>query len=88
MVQIYSQAGIESSKALSFEIFPNPTAGLVTLKGIENGSYSVTDINGRHIISGSLSINSLINLEDEPAGVYFIKITNALKSSAGKVIKL
>ena len=88
MVQIYSQAGIESSKALSFEIFPNPTAGLVTLKGIENGTYSVLDINGRLILTGSLSINSSINLEDKSAGVYFIHVTNARKTYTVKLIKL
>jgi len=80
--------GIGSISENQINIYPNPASGIVNITGVENGNYSVVDINGRLIHSGSLNNSKSINLEDEPAGVYFIKITNALKSSTVKVIKL
>ncbi|MBT6440028.1 MAG: T9SS type A sorting domain-containing protein [Flavobacteriales bacterium] len=80
--------GIESISKNQINVYPNPTSVIVNITGVENGNYSVVDINGRLILSGSLNNSKSINLEDEPAGVYFIKITNALKSSTVKVIKL
>ena len=75
----------------SFEIFPNPTEGTITIKTSEPGDYliQVSDITGKVLIENKF-INSKqtnLNLISFPDGLFFIKLFNKNKISVIKVIK-
>ncbi len=59
-----------------FIIFPNPTTGIITIKGKYIDSIEVSNIHGQ-IIKTTVVNNetTLINLKNEPKGIYLIKIT-------------
>ena len=79
--------GISEKETNPINIYPNPTSGIVKIAGVENGSYSVVDINGRLIASGVVNSNSTIDITSKPAGVYFIQITENKSTSVVKLIK-
>lgn len=66
-----SKTVVEDNEALS--IYPNPTNGLITIKGPVD-YYIIYDINGHIILSGLQSLEEQLdlNLSDLESGVYFI----------------
>ena len=67
------------------DIFPNPTTGPVWVKGEVDGERDirVRDFAGRIILEKNLSESSLVDLSDQPNGIYFIEI----QKDAGKIVK-
>lgn len=84
-------------EALSFEVFPNPTASNLTIKYDDLGTYNlrlgVFDVLGNPIIL-SLPLNepggTTIDTNLWPAGVYFLQIMDNLTKSTAvvRVIRL
>lgn len=77
----------------SVSVFPNPTDGLLWLiynnKNGEEFNYQVTDITGK-IIFGSSPANRevTINMNELPAGTYFLNICNmSNETKSFKIIK-
>ncbi len=73
-------------------IFPNPTTGQFTidLRGSATPrSVEITDITGKTIKQLSINNNKLtiINIENQPAGIYFIKIQTENNIIIKKIIK-
>ncbi len=68
-------------------IYPNPNNGIFTISLPDNATVVITDIAGS-IIYKSLIINSLqIDISNQPAGIYFIKITSENSNIIKKIIK-
>ncbi len=69
----------------SFEVYPNPTANSVTIKGELTGSetFVLRDLTGREL---RRTQDVSIDLQDEPAGFYFIEVLGAYANTI-KVIK-
>ncbi|MEN8228219.1 MAG: T9SS type A sorting domain-containing protein [Bacteroidota bacterium] len=60
-----------------FSIYPNPTSGIVNIESFENDiqRVSVIDVSGKLIMQQKTATNHLtIDLSNQPAGIYFIKI--------------
>jgi hypothetical protein len=72
----------------SVNIFPNPSAGMITVSGIPAKSrISVKDVAGRNIIQTIPNKNTVqISLENQPPGIYFILISNDTGSTCYKLI--
>ena len=74
-----------------FTLFPNPSAGYVTIEtrpSLSNSQLIVTDLKGRIIIMHQLSgIISLIDISNLPAGIYFARLKNDLTVEMIKIIK-
>jgi len=72
-----------SNDFISFETYPNPTNGLVTLKGEfdEDATASVYDQSGRLLISQKAMNNTSIDLSNFKAGFYLLKVS--LNGSSG-----
>ncbi|MCE3260434.1 MAG: hypothetical protein K0S12_2075, partial [Bacteroidetes bacterium] len=74
--------GIKSLAATNgFLLYPNPTDDLVMIKGSEGDTFSLLDISGRILCTGTIAgqgegIISLGKLNINP-GVYFIKLTDS-----------
>lgn len=69
--------GFEENLTIDFNVYPNPTAGNITvnLSNVSNGLVEIIDINGKiidskHIITTATSFN----LSDFENGIYFVKV--------------
>jgi hypothetical protein len=78
---VYGQTsldGIDETEAAAFaHIHPNPTSGLVTVSAENLKELEVLNILGQPVLKTGCSGESVtIDLAGQPAGVYFIKITD------------
>ncbi|MDO6759230.1 T9SS type A sorting domain-containing protein [Tamlana sp. 2_MG-2023] len=66
----------EANDALTFNVYPNPTANELNVSGLSTVSNgTIFDLNGRALLTVELSaINSRIDLTRLPAGVYLLNI--------------
>jgi hypothetical protein len=102
LTQGYQQADNSSSSVdeitvdVNYKLYPNPTDGqanleLETLNSSLEGSVFVYSVDGRLVYSKVINIfekgNVTLNLENEEAGIYFIKIMN-VESEVLETIKL
>lgn len=67
-----------------FNVYPNPSNGMITVKGLTD-SYNVYNTAGMLIKSGQIS-NGFVNLNDLKEGVYMIKLSNATTSEIHKIL--
>lgn len=76
----------EVSKNTSIKVFPNPTTGIITLKGIKGlEKYEVYNITGQKLLEGN---SEVISLESFVPGTYLLKIqTKDKKMITEKIIK-
>ena len=81
--------GISENQEAVFSILPNPNAGNFILQLSENNSQiEITDVLG-NIVFSSREINSgniNVSLENQAAGVYFIRVTNGTKTGIQRLI--
>ncbi|MDZ4667279.1 MAG: T9SS type A sorting domain-containing protein [bacterium] len=66
-------------KTNSFEMYPNPTNGIVDIKlnKLSEGSVRVIDINGKELYNSKITqTESQINLEFLSSGMYFVEVLN------------
>jgi len=78
---VYGQTsldGIDETEAAAFaHIHPNPTSGIITVSGDNLKELEVINILGQPVLKTPCSGESVtIDLANQPAGVYFIKITD------------
>ena len=79
----------------SFEllVYPNPTKGLVVVKisgeeTIESATYNVYDAGGKQVASGTVASSMLlVNLNQQIAGTYNLRVTINGKAQTWKIIK-
>ena len=73
------------NKINKFNIYPNPTKGIVELQGI-NGSFKVDlyDYAGKYLQSTS---HSSIDLSNYPSGIYLLKVAYGDKTQELRVVK-
>ena len=58
----------------NFQIYPNPTTGIFTIKGDNIKSIEIINLYGQIICNGACSIANIIDLSNQPKGIYFVKI--------------
>lgn len=75
----------ETSLDNNLSIYPNPSTGIVNIRinGVSNNDleYTVYSIDGRKVSSRNFSSNSIINMESQSNGIYFIIIIDNLTSN-------
>ncbi|PJR03123.1 T9SS type A sorting domain-containing protein [Avrilella dinanensis] len=75
--------------ALSFNVYPNPTTGIINVETTEQlSAYTIYDATGRKVRERMFDGSNQINLENTSNGVYFIRIVT-VEGNAGtvKVVK-
>ena len=79
----------ENFNSLSFNIYPNPTTGIINVETTEQlSTYRIYDATGRLIGENRFDGNNQVNLENTSNGVYFIIITTVEgKAGTVKVVK-
>lgn len=71
--------GINQNESNILEIFPNPSAGIVTVRmnGVQNGNIMISAANGS--VTKSFKINgneTILDLSAFEAGIYFVEVSN------------
>lgn len=70
------------------DIFPNPTTGPVLLKGDFAGRMvRVTDLAGREVLAKNMDESSVIDLSEQPHGVYLIEIQTDREKVVKRILK-
>ncbi len=69
-------------------IFPNPNTGLFEVTGIAEGDYTVLNVAGQIIETGTIAGDSLIDISNAPRGIYFISISLDQQRVLKRVIKM
>lgn len=68
-----------------FKIFPNPTSNRIAVGGVENASFTISDLNGR-ALKQSENTNE-IDVSELSSGVYLIRISSDKKTQTKRFIK-
>jgi hypothetical protein len=78
-----------NNKVSGLSIFPNPVAGVVTIKGMSGkGQLKIITLEGKQILSQSVDNESqILNLKSLPKGVYILKYENKHVALQQKLIK-
>ena len=71
----------------NIDLFPNPTSGLVNLRGVSNSTVKIMDILGKEIQSENILTDAyLLDLSNEENGIYFIQINTKEEQILKKLI--
>lgn len=82
-------AGIDDASALEgVSVYPNPSEGIVTVSNdlnVEN-TITVTDLNGRVVVSKVASTSTTIDLSTVGTGVYLVNVENSNGKKVERVV--
>lgn len=78
-----SSSVIDKSKNY-FNVFPNPTNGIISISGENFTDVEIRDMAGNLICSGK---HKILDISDQPSGTYFVKISNNEQTEIKKIIK-
>jgi transforming growth factor-beta-induced protein len=79
--------GITENTNEKILVYPNPFENQLSVSVNENTSFTLTDVNGKIIKTGSLTANGNIDLSELHSGSYFFNTVNSQGSSVIYVIK-
>jgi hypothetical protein len=54
-------------------LYPNPAQGFVSVKGLSDGQFKITDLLGKVVLEGSFT-NGTIDLASIPRGIYQVEL--------------
>jgi hypothetical protein len=79
----------EMDNAESISVFPNPTRNITTITGLSVGTdVAVFNVVGQMIISGNVGSDHFeVDLSNQPAGTYMVKLSNATGAKTVKIVK-
>lgn len=81
--------GLIDPQKPDFMVFPNPSDGYLTIKGIGEGVLEILSVNGQVLMSINVQhAQEIINLNKLGVGTYIIRYTNSEKQFAEQIIKL
>ena len=81
--------GVEETSFNPIQLYPNPTKGLIYVKGNvgKETKVSVSDMTGKVVLTNPAYFNQMIDLSNLPSGIYFVKIIDGKKAIVKKVVK-
>ncbi len=85
--QAINGAGIGDQELISWEIYPNPASSemVITGKGIYN--FSMVNLAGQVMVSGSKSSGQKIDISSLSSGVYFVHVSGDFATGVYRVVK-
>lgn len=71
-----SPNGIVDELLSKVRVYPNPSSGVFRLSGLtgQNGTVEVIDVTGRVVLDRSIGETDEIDLRDQPAGIYSVRL--------------
>jgi hypothetical protein len=83
---------ITAKKTIEFSMYPNPASGLVTISLADSewpiGEVKILSLDGKLFYSKPIdeNENSIINLSEIPAGLYFVRVNTHKGSKTEKLV--
>ncbi len=82
-----SAVAIGENTLESVAIYPNPTTGQLTIKGLDkDATLTITNVKGQVIYRGVIAESTTINLSTQPKGIYFVQLVNEESTRIQKII--
>ncbi|NCA84288.1 MAG: T9SS type A sorting domain-containing protein [Clostridia bacterium] len=82
-----SPVAIGENTLESVAIYPNPTSGQLTIKGLDkDATLTITNVKGQVIYRGVIAQSTTINLSTQPKGIYFVQLVNEESTRIQKII--
>jgi hypothetical protein len=82
-----SAVSIGENTLESVAIYPNPTSGQLTIKGLDKeATLTITNVKGQIIYRGVIAESTTINLSTQPKGIYFVQLVNEESTRIQKII--
>lgn len=69
----YTLAGIEENE-MQVNVYPNPASEVISIDGMENLPYQITDISGKVVISGKTSVHTSVDISNCASGHYIVHV--------------
>ena len=80
--------GVDEKETIEnqFNVYPNPTEGIITISGFPMGEYRIGNMMGQTVLTGNINAeNQQIDVSALPKGMYFISVGDmTLKFVVGK----
>jgi len=89
VITVSGTAGVNDTRALAFEFYPNPTTDVLTINAKENiDKVELYDVNGRLLMAMPATTPTVkLYMAGVTAGTYFVKVSTATGSKSLSVIK-
>jgi hypothetical protein len=78
--------GLEEQLSSTIYVYPNPTNGMLSVEA-ENGTLSVFNVAGTCLLTKDINGSATIDLSTNPAGTYFVELTNASGTTRTRIVK-
>jgi hypothetical protein len=87
-VEIYAfwPVSIDEPAIDDFTVYPNPTSGLIEIRGIDDGLVCLYDMHGKVLIKPA-GLPVRLDISHLPQGVYFLKVSSKESSLVKQIIK-
>ena len=86
-VLLSSFLGIEEANNSDVTVFPNPFIEVVTISGVNNGLYTITDNTGKLVMSGKVNGIEVISTSSLSSGIYTMTATDNFMTKTSQIIK-
>jgi len=85
---VTTTTGLSDKEINSITLYPNPAIDKLQIKYLDGvGSFSLTDLSGRQLITRKVTNNDFVSVSDLPKGIYIVKITTKDGTIEKKVVK-
>lgn len=69
-----------------FSIYPNPSNGIFNIRVDVRYELVVTNVQGQQVFSSLIESNTNLDLSDQPAGIYFVRLTNNTQTLIERIV--
>jgi len=85
---VTNTTGLSDKLIGSIMLYPNPAIENIQIKNLDGvGSFTLTDLSGRQLITRKVTNNEFVSVSDLPKGIYIVKITTKDGTIEKKVVK-
>src|SRR5690554_418699 len=86
---VNTNLGVENQDASAFVVYPNPTSGMLHIKGeLEIDTLVVYDLLGRRVLGATpVAKKAQIDMGELNSGVYFVSVTSEGNRTVRKIVK-
>ena len=68
---------VDDTTAERFQVYPNPTSGIITVSGAQSGEYHISNMLGQTLLTGHISCETQqVDVSALLDGMYFINVNN------------
>lgn len=78
--------GISSHNGEGFNLYPNPASGSFTMEVSGKATYSVINMTGQEVKSGTITTKETLSTSDMAGGVYFVKVSDSNGNHIRKLV--